>query len=157
MSISVAKIGKAVSSGLSVVCATCNRYWEARDKGIPGTQCLAKSDCGSPLKGDDFHEYKGIITDLARWCFVCGNDSRFGIRLQHRRRVIGVCEDHIKLLNELRPVDKIDMVYSRIVADIHDGNTAIPVENLVKKSNKKSLVAAILEVEGYYASKRAKD
>lgn len=94
----------AVRSGLSSVCATCRKYWEGRDKGLPEPQCTAVTKCGSPLAGDDFHEYDGPITEFDRWCFVCAEPSKYGIKVKDRKRVIGVCVKHIKLLADLKPI-----------------------------------------------------
>jgi len=149
MGLDLAKVGLAVQGGLSSVCATCTRYWEARDKRLPEPQCLAKDGCGSPLRGDDFHEYLGPISDFGRWCFVCGADAHYGVRVQGRKRAIGMCEQHLKLLTELRPMDATDVA---IRNEVHNGTFTIPIERLLGPK-KKSLAAAIFEVESYYAKK----
>jgi len=96
------KVAQAIQSGLSAVCATCLRYWEGRDKGLPEPQCTAKSDCGSPLVGDDFSEYAGPLPDFSTWCFVCAGEARYGVSLPGRKRVVGVCSKHADLLSALR-------------------------------------------------------
>lgn len=152
MTLNLAKVGLAVQSGLSTVCATCSRYWEARDKRLPEPQCLAKDGCGSPLRGDDFHEYVGPITDFGRWCFVCGDDAHYGVRVQGRTRPVGMCEGHLKLLTELRPVDGVDVA----AREVHNGSFTIPVERLLGPK-RKNLAQAIFEVESYYAKKRGEE
>ena len=69
------KVALAVQGGLSPICATCNKYWKAREQNVPDGRCLAVDGCGGPLVGDDFHEYEGPMTDFSRWCFVCGEDA----------------------------------------------------------------------------------
>lgn len=144
MPINPAKVGLAVQNGLSTVCATCNRYWEARDRHLPEPQCLAKDGCGSPLKGDDFHEYDGPMTNFERWCFVCGDDSRFGVRVHGRERIVGVCERHVQWLAELRPTAGQDVAAHELRG---------PTSLLRTPSTKKTLAQAIFEVEDYYAKK----
>lgn len=139
-----AKVGLAVQGGLSTVCATCDRYWEARDRRLPEPQCLAKDGCGSPLKGDDFHEYAGPMTNFERWCFACGADSRFGVRVHGRERIVGVCEDHVKWLSELRPMQGQDVAPHELRG---------PTDLLRTGPKRKTLAQAIFEVEDYYAKK----
>lgn len=153
MALDLAKVGLAVQGGLSTVCATCTRYWEARDKHLPEPQCLAKDGCGSPLRGGDFHEYLGPITDFGRWCFVCGADASYGVRVQGRTRAAGMCEAHLRLLTELRPVDDVDVA----MREVSNGHSTIPVEQLLRRPKKKSLAAAIYEVESYYAKKEGRE
>lgn len=144
MPLNLAKVGLAVQSGLSSVCATCRLYWEARDRGLPEPKCLAKDGCGSPLKGDDFHEYAGPITNFERWCFACGRDSKFGVRVQGRERLVGVCEEHVKWLDELRPVDSFELPGR----EVRGG--PVPTGRLL---GRKTVAQAILEVEEFYAKK----
>lgn len=105
MSLNPAKVGLAVQGGLSIVCATCTRYWEGRERNLPGSLCTSSSPCGSPLAGDDFHAYSGPITDFTRWCFMCGAEASFAIQLPESQRLFGVCERHVQALPEMRPVD----------------------------------------------------
>jgi hypothetical protein len=104
MPITVEMMKAASQAGLSIVCASCELYWEARDKGLVGDQCLAKNGCGSPLAGDCFHEYRGIMTVDAfrKFCFVCGDDATH--RLDHPTwpRVIGVCRDHVEWMKDAK-------------------------------------------------------
>lgn len=100
------KVGLAVQSGVSVVCATCQRYWEGRERGLPGAQCTARRPCGSPLSGNTFGEYRGPIRDFTRWCFVCGATAAFGVRLD--RKTFGMCHEHIEMLKTTRPVNSMN-------------------------------------------------
>jgi hypothetical protein len=97
------KIAVAVSSGLSIVCATCEKYWSARDKNVPGDACLAVEGCGSPIAGDVFHEYRGPMTQFDRFCFVCGSGATHAVRVDTHVRVIGVCSEHVQLVKTLKP------------------------------------------------------
>lgn len=144
-----ARIGLAVQGGLSVVCATCSKYWRARDVGMPEPSCLAKDGCGSPLKGGDFHEYEGPISDFGRWCFVCGEEASHGVRVSGRVRSVGMCNRHLSYLTELRSVDAVDVA---VQSEILGSSTTVGVERLLKPK-KKTLGQAIYEVESYYAKK----
>jgi len=138
----------AVRSGLSAVCATCSRYWEGRDKGLPEPRCTAKTKCGSPLAGDDFHEYSGPITEFDRQCFVCAGQSRYGITVRGRGRVIGVCLTHAKLLSDLHPVEVVaPEVFLR------SASGAVLSPDQLQPRATRTLSAAIAEVERYYDSK----
>lgn len=100
------KIARATAGGLSVVCATCEKYWRAVDQGLD--RCLASQSCGSPLAGLTFPEYLGPLNDegFRLYCFVCGGKSSHGVRVKGKLRVIGVCRDHLKLFQELAPRGK---------------------------------------------------
>lgn len=100
------KVQLAVLNGLSIVCATCENYWKARDVGLEGDQCLAKTPCGSPIAGDVFHEYIGPMTAFDRWCFACGAEAAFALRVKSMVRVIGCCAKHIELVRTLKPESK---------------------------------------------------
>lgn len=104
MPVNPAKIALAVQGGLATVCATCQRYWEARDRGVPGDKCTSKTGCGSPLAGDDFHDYDGPIADFSQWCFICGEDPVSFLESPGSTRIFGVCERHKPLLASLSPV-----------------------------------------------------
>jgi len=102
MPITVAMMKAASASGLSAVCASCERYWEARERGIPGDRCLAPRPCGSPLSGDCFSDYRGILTAEAfqRFCFVCGGAATNRLRSSAWSRTIGVCDEHVRWLQD---------------------------------------------------------
>lgn len=106
MPLNPVKVALAVSGGLSAVCSTCEKYWDARDKGIPGDACLATDGCGSPIAGDVFHEYRGPMTQFDRFCFVCGNQATHAVRVDMYVRVIGVCGKHVELVQTLKPEGK---------------------------------------------------
>jgi hypothetical protein len=97
------KVAVAVSSGLSIVCATCEKYWEARDKNVPDGRCLATDGCGSPIAGDTFHEYRGPMTQFDQFCFRCGAQATHAIRVNNSVRVIGCCSEHVEMVQTLKP------------------------------------------------------
>lgn len=100
------KIAAAVASGLSIVCATCEKYWEARDRGVPDDRCLAVDGCGSPIAGDVFHEYRGPMTQFDQFCFRCGDRATHAVRVDNSVRVIGVCSAHVEMIKTLKPEGK---------------------------------------------------
>ncbi len=127
-----------VRSGLSAVCATCSKYWEGRERGLPEPRCTSVKGCGSPMAGDDFSEYDGPLRELDQWCFVCARPSRYGVRIKNRARVIGVCEAHAKLLSSLKP-EQVPAGETTLV-----GADGRPVPTVVPK---KTLLQAIAESE----------
>ncbi len=137
------KVAVAVSKGLSAICASCTKYWDARDRGVPGDQCLAVKGCGSPLAGDCFHEYAGPLSDLSKLCFVCGGVPKYGLRVGRLVRVIGVCEKHVKMVHGVRAEGQ---------------NTEPQIDGAPKPApEKKSLKAAIHEAEAYFRKKNGED
>ena len=137
------KIGLAVQGGLSVVCSTCKKYWGARDRNIPGDTCLAKRGCSGPVGGGDFPEYDGPVSDLSRWCFKCGADSKYGVQVTGRSRVIGVCEEHVNMLAELKPMGQPG-IHPKFA--IRSKNGSLTVREILGPETK-SLFRAISEVE----------
>lgn len=144
-----AKVNLAMAQGLSAVCATCQKYWEARERGIPGDGCTSKMRCGSPISGDAFSDYDGPLKgSLHQWCFVCAKQSDFGIRVTGRLTTIGVCREHVRYVENLRAVGKPE-----IRVEVQDARGAAP--GVIP--TKRSLADAINEVESYYAKKEGRD
>lgn len=141
------RVGLAVQRGVSTVCATCTKYWGARERGLEGDKCLSSDNCGGPIAGDDFHEYSGPISDLSRWCFVCGELATHGVQVNGRPRRIGVCANHVRLFVELRPVGREGQEPQVVIRT--PGNS-LTVSDLVAP-RKKTLAEAIYEVEAYHA------
>lgn len=95
----------AMSRGLSAVCATCKRYWEARERNIPGDVCTTKTRCGSPISGDTFSNYDGPLKSrLSDWCFVCAQPSEFALRVGAHPRLVGACKTHVGFVAQFRAV-----------------------------------------------------
>lgn len=104
MPLNPAKVALAVQSGLSTVCASCHRYWEGRDKGLPGDACTARRPCASPLDGSDYPEYSGPLGNNAiLWCFICGENSACVIQRRDSPKRFGLCAGHRNLLRKLTP------------------------------------------------------
>lgn len=80
---------------LIAVCRTCNKYWKDREQKGPSDPCAATDGCGGPRSGDVYHEYEGPVTDFTRFCFVCGVEPRFHIRVGPLLRVLGACKVHM--------------------------------------------------------------
>lgn len=138
---------------LSIFCASCTRYWDARDRGVPGVQCASVSEprCGSPLAGGEFHDYHGPITDYSRWCFVCGLPATKGIQAVSKTRVFGVCALHLPLVLRLKP-EGIDAPF--LVVRTPD---VVPVEMLIRRPKPSALVRAMQATQeewDYEARKR---
>lgn len=129
-----AKIALAVQNGLSVVCATCEHYWFAKDKQAP----WCGKDCGGPVRGLAFPWYKGPIANMAAQCFVCGDTTSH--LAKHRSRFLGVCEHHRDLVSAW--CEERSIPFDRVVRE--------PIK-------KRSLGQAIHEVELYYAAKEGRD
>jgi hypothetical protein len=106
MPIDPTKVALAVHGGLSIVCATCERYWGARDRGIPGDTCLSDRPCGGPLAGDTFHNYRGPMTQFDQFCFACGDQATKVLRVKGHVRPIGCCNDHERLVRKLKPENR---------------------------------------------------
>jgi hypothetical protein len=82
---------------LALVCAMCERYWEAKDAGAPG---CGQSLCGGPLVGRTFPLYRGMMSGgiFAVTCFACGADATHNISVEGAHgplaRTLGACDAH---------------------------------------------------------------
>lgn len=148
------RVGLAVQSGVSIVCATCQKYWQGRDKGLPGAECTATKPCGSPLAGGEFSEYVGPITVFDRWCFVCGDSATHGVRIAGKTRTFGMCDDHVQWLHQLAPVDVDGPELER---EVHRPDGSLVAASSLVKKRKQSLGEFIYEVEKYYADKEGRE
>lgn len=158
MALDPLRVALAVKSGLSVVCATCTKYWEGRDRGLPDPQCTSITNCGSPLAGDDFHDYTGPMGgNLSDWCFVCGSLSTHGVRIRKkvRSRTVGVCDEHLPYLVQLEPVGVSPAVLQG--REISGPSGLLSPESLIKPRYKQSLGEAMYEVESYYAKREGRE
>jgi hypothetical protein len=146
------KVAQAVQNGLSHVCALCSKYWKARDLGVPGDQCLSVDKCGSPLVGDDFHEYEGPLNVFERWCFVCGEKSKYGVKAKNRPRILGVCADHIRFFSNLDAVPHAGIPK----VDIRDEQSRSKSIQDILGPPPKSLIKAIMDTEAEMEADRLK-
>lgn len=95
-----------MTNGLAYVCAMCAKWHRARDKGE--TQCEAASRgvaCGGPLAKMTFPEYEGPLegANWADFCFRCGSKSAAGVQVPGQFRTMGICEAHLKMLEDMVP------------------------------------------------------
>ena len=141
------KVGQAVASGMSIVCSTCKRYWEGTERGLPVGECTGPAGCGSPLAGDDFHGYEGPITDLTRWCFVCGESATRGIRVTGKQRIVGMCTEHVDWVKSLQAVGRSGQLPPRVVV----GGTEPELVEDKKVVRKPSLGEVVVETEREWA------
>lgn len=144
MPLDAVKVGLAVQSGVSIVCASCERYWEGRDRGLPEPKCTTPRPCGSPLAGHTFSEYRGPLTTFDRWCFVCGSTAKYGVKVG-QSRPFGMCGEHIGLLEQLEPVGLNGVPAVQVIAAKKADADALLV------IPKKTLGQAIAEAEAQFA------
>jgi hypothetical protein len=133
MALEAAKVGLAVQQGLNVVCATCEHYWNALDR---GARTCGKS-CGGLAVGKSFPAYKGPIRDMTRQCFVCGETTVHVAK--HPKRNFGVCARHEGMVAKWC------------------GEFGIAFETVKRIYKKKTLGQAIFEVENYFAQKEGRE
>jgi len=139
MPLTMDRIRAALAEGLSPVCATCAKYWKGKDRGLP--HCLGH-ECGSPLRGDTFHDYEGPLSEerFADWCFVCAQKSDYGVVVRGHKRLIGVCREHVSYFETMRPLSRAGV--SR--PDFKDGSTLVTLVQILGK-RKKTLAEAIVD------------
>jgi|WetSurMetagenome_2_1015567.scaffolds.fasta_scaffold02643_5 hypothetical protein len=142
------RVGLAVSKGTSIVCATCKRFWEGRERGLPEPRCTVQSPCGSPLAGLAFPGYDGPISDFSRWCFVCGDQATHGVKAPRSAVVFGMCSKHITMVGSVQAVGlngvSVQEVLSPQLRASPDKFFATP---------KKTLGQAIVEAEAEFAER----
>lgn len=91
-------------TGLSAVCAWCERYWEAKSRtnGV-AFQCGVQG-CGGPGMGMAFPMYKGPRMNKVAYCFVCGEPSEMAVEFRGvtgkggNGSMLGCCKKHEKAL-----------------------------------------------------------
>ena len=118
------KVKQDMDCGLAYVCALCLKWKRARDRGE--TQCeaaLAGKPCGGPLARMTFPEYEGPL-EKAEWsnfCFRCGEPSTAGVQVPGQFKVLGICDKHLDMLENMtlkdedRPPNLKHVVGSEIV------------------------------------------
>ena len=142
------KVALAVQSGLSTVCATCQKYWDGRDKGLEGDRCTSTKPCGSPLVGDDFHAYEGPMTAFDQWCFICGEPPAAVIAKPGSKRRFGVCARHKAALPSMTPVNMTRKPGTDPL--VHIGGETRTLQNLLPP-RKKTVWERIEETEAEFA------
>lgn len=134
-----------IAQGVSPICATCKRYWEGREKNLPRPTCTTQKPCGSPIAGDTFSQYDGPMTDFTAWCFMCGHDSDFAVKVREEARVVGVCKGHVADLNHLIAAERAD---AASVLTVLSGSQRLPLLQLLPKP-KPNVFDAIAQYDSY--------
>jgi hypothetical protein len=82
-------------TGLSAVCAWCERYWEAKARTEGRAfQCGVQGCCG-PGKGGAFAQYKGPRPNKASYCFICSAEADMAVEIHGAAGgMIGCCKSH---------------------------------------------------------------
>lgn len=101
MPLDSSKVRLAIIQGMSPVCATCEHYGAAQDRGLDS----CGKTCGGPIVGMDFPLYKGPMTRLDNFCFACVSRSDFVIKVPLGTKHIGVCNKHLTLLDRMTVKD----------------------------------------------------
>lgn len=88
-----------IVSGLVFICAYCERYWQGKDKGLDG---CGRLDCGSPMYGRMFEQYKGPFEKMGICCicYVCGKKRQYKITRYENLKVIGLCGEHLLAIKD---------------------------------------------------------
>lgn len=98
------RVVQLLKSGMSFVCANCEKLWRNLDRGQ--SMCEASGNgrpCGGPLLLLDFPLYEGPLAE-SNWtsfCFVCGKPSAGAARVRDCSRMLGLCENHIDILDKM--------------------------------------------------------
>lgn len=99
--VTVKEINQLISEGYPLTCATCTHFHESRIKKAPN---CGKSQCGGPLLGRDFPDYKGQFSreKLASVCLMCGDSILSVLILPHGSSSrFGLCSNHEKLYDDM--------------------------------------------------------
>lgn len=132
-----------MQDGLSAVCATCEHYWEGRDKKLPGFQCASPGPCGGPIAGNDFPHYKGPYGNLEQLCFVCGATPKLAVRARGKLRTVGICEKHLPMLKKQAPQGQPEAPPPQVLSSSGE-------VRLDEAPPKPGLFQAIMEAESYF-------
>jgi hypothetical protein len=77
-----------IEIGLSAVCAWCEHWHNAKERGDIAS-CGMR--CGGPVSGMGFPRYKGPVEMvLASFCFICGKSASAAVEIFGN--TIGVCD-----------------------------------------------------------------
>lgn len=97
-------VREAVDRGVSLMCATCERYAEGRERGLPEEQCTVLGECVGPFGGGTFPQYQGPISDPSRWCLRCGQTSVAAVRVAGTSPLYGMCRVHLREAHMVTPL-----------------------------------------------------
>lgn len=86
-------------TGLSAVCAWCERYWEAKARAEGHAFGCGVGGCGGPGVGGAFHLYKGPRPNKASYCYVCGAEADLAVEFHGAAGgLVGCCKAHEQTL-----------------------------------------------------------
>jgi len=86
-----------LKKGFAFPCTVCAKMWRALDRGAE--VCEASMTCGGPMMGKSFPDYEGVLNgSLVRFCFRCGRQASKLVSPPDGG-YIGVCDEHIKMLD----------------------------------------------------------
>lgn len=90
------------------ICKTCKWYMKAQELELESCFDVTGKFCAGPLAGMDYPNYAGILTEsqMKNLCFVCGKPAKYGLKPKMGKRILGVCEEHFKILKRFgRPAE----------------------------------------------------
>lgn len=99
------KTQAAMEAGFTYVCSMCIKLHMAKEASGDSwskARCFGASCCG-PAGGAAYPEYEGPLSgSLSKWCFRCGkHDPGHAVSVKtDEARMLGVCEEHLKLLKQ---------------------------------------------------------
>jgi hypothetical protein len=107
--IPIDKAQKAANEGYAFPCTMCVHLHEGRDRGLTKDGvpvCVAGFEgrqCGGPLSGLAFPEYKGPLTihAIATHCFRCGKKANKIVEGNRGPGYVGVCNRHLPTLGRV--------------------------------------------------------
>ena len=97
------KVKILLQSGMCFVCSMCLCCLDGNGK-------CGKENCGGPIVGRDYPDYRGPLENFVNFCFACGDESEYGIKVKNGKKIVGVCKEHVGYLNQLVPVDRADLI-----------------------------------------------
>jgi hypothetical protein len=88
---------------LAYICRMCEHMGAADDKGLDD---CGKENCGGPLVGRNFPDYKGPLSQILRdMCFCCGAESEQLLEVDGKE-ALGVCHRCVKNLLDKEPAEE---------------------------------------------------
>lgn len=148
------KISKEIKEQkISVVCSTCDKYWDARNRNIPAPKCMSTSNCASPIGGGTFHEYEGPMPSFEMFCIICGEFPHAHLLVGKSLKKFAICKEHLDFARTLSPMH---------IDDHEDLNRFVLKDGVIKKLNetdiyqKKTLIQKMEDADEYLANKNKK-
>jgi len=89
-----ADIAENVAKGYPLTCATCIHFYTAKAN---GKDSCGKAECGGPIVGRDYPDYKGQIprSKFNAICLMCGtNKIAYHVAVAGKEQRFALCEEH---------------------------------------------------------------